>query len=163
MKNCRGCRQPKKLVDFYKDKSNVDGLRPYCKQCSKGQRTKHYAKNREKEKAQTRAWKKANPEKVTAYAKSRAGKAIRKKSNHKYRKNNPVKIKARKAAENAVNTRKIPAVSDCKCEDCYDKAVNYHHESYAKKDWLKVIPLCRPCHLNRHRQFMEAHDGLGFG
>lgn len=36
------------------------------------------------------------------------------------------------------------------CEDCGSKDSQKHHEDYSKP--LDVIWLCRPCHLNRHRE-----------
>lgn len=36
------------------------------------------------------------------------------------------------------------------CQDCGSTESQKHHEDYSKP--LDVIWLCRPCHLNRHRE-----------
>ena len=41
MKTCKRCSEKKSLSDFYGQKRNKDGLRPYCKECDKAQYRKY--------------------------------------------------------------------------------------------------------------------------
>lgn len=46
-KICRRCNEYKNLDAFNKDKSRKDGLRIYCRQCSKRTAQKHYEENKD--------------------------------------------------------------------------------------------------------------------
>lgn len=48
MKRCKRCLINKSLNEFYGQKRNSDGLRPYCKECDKAQFRTTYIKNKEK-------------------------------------------------------------------------------------------------------------------
>ena len=65
------------------------------------------------------------------------------------RKASPLKVKARKSTYNAIQRGVLPQVSTCICIDCSAQAQEYHHEDYRKP--LDVIPLCRKCHIQRHK------------
>ena len=95
MKVCYRCRKEKALSEFCKDKSRVDGLDPYCKECEKEKREELKAKgyfeeyrrkNRERmnKKAAERYWR--DPEKFRArkrkYDASEQGKIANAKRNH---------------------------------------------------------------------------------
>jgi len=43
-KTCTGCKVPKPVSEFYKNKSNEDGCSIYCKKCTKLNSKKYYQK-----------------------------------------------------------------------------------------------------------------------
>lgn len=57
---------------------------------------------------------------------------------------------AQSAVALAVSRGEIPLAKALTCADCSLEASDYHHESYAEEDQLKVVPLCRKCHTRRH-------------
>ncbi|MCK6625582.1 MAG: hypothetical protein L6R45_10450 [Anaerolineae bacterium] len=58
---------------------------------------------------------------------------------------------ARAAVHRAVASGKLPPASTQLCAHCgTHPAEHYHHESYEREDWLKVIPLCATCHTSEH-------------
>lgn len=73
--------------------------------------------------------------------------AVRRGNRVSYLKNREKHI-ARSTVKAYANKGKIPKATDCKCTDCGIQAEEYHHEDYSKP--LDVIPLCKPCHLQRH-------------
>jgi len=52
MKQCKRCLETKSLSDFYGQKRDKDGLRPYCKDCDKAKNRKFYQNNKLKIKIQ---------------------------------------------------------------------------------------------------------------
>jgi len=50
MKECPKCNEVKSFDEFYKDKRNEDGVRVYCKDCTKQNTRKRYHKDKEKHK-----------------------------------------------------------------------------------------------------------------
>lgn len=62
---------------------------------------------------------------------------------------NPEKTKARCEVRNAIRLKTILPAGKCLCLDCGITAKDYHHEDYQKP--LEVIPLCRKCHIARHK------------
>lgn len=85
--------------------------------------------------AQSREWRKNNPDKKRTVTQA-------------YRKANPEKFAAHKAVKRAVYCGDLPLVSTCDCRDCGIQAAEYHHEDYSKP--LDVEPLCISCHKKRH-------------
>ncbi len=69
-----------------------------------------------------------------------------------YRKYNKEKAAANRAVHKAIRLKVLPkpSVHQCSSPTCEKQAELYHHESYAKKDWLEVTPFCRSCHLLYH-------------
>lgn len=58
---------------------------------------------------------------------------------------------ARKAVNHAIESGMIEAISTKKCLNCQAVASHYHHHfGYEKENWLKIIPLCIPCHKKVH-------------
>jgi hypothetical protein len=64
--------------------------------------------------------------------------------------NYALRMGAKRALQDAKYRGVIPLASSLQCLDCNAPASEYHHESYAEEDWLKVIPLCYTCHRARH-------------
>jgi hypothetical protein len=67
MKNCKQCKELKKLNEFHTNKLTKDGLRSKCKACYKIYYKNWYLQNRSKVKAKSLSWRINNPGKLTAY------------------------------------------------------------------------------------------------
>lgn len=92
--------------------------------------------NRKKENKRTAAWRLENPEKYKeSFLKSCA----------KYKKKNPVKIRAHDLLNLAIKCGKIKRGI---CVDCGDENTDGHHADYSKP--LEVIWLCRIHHQQLH-------------
>src|SRR5262245_8307460 len=99
--------------------------------------------NRERRKASNKRWRKANPQKVSVIAKRKYQK---KKQEH------PEKFLCWQAVGSHVRRGKIPRPDTLPCAFCGERAEHYHHwNGYAFENRLKVIPLCRPCHIEADR------------
>lgn len=61
---------------------------------------------------------------------------------------------AKRAVRAAVLRGNLLPIKERKCKDCGEEASEYHHWSYNKKYWLCVIPLCIPCHKERHKGWL---------
>ena len=64
MKICCRCKENKYLSEFNKDKMFCDGLRPFCRDCSKKEWKDRYKKNKEKEKIRKAIFYKNNKDKI---------------------------------------------------------------------------------------------------
>lgn len=64
LKRCSDCKQFKPFKDFWKNKSNRDGLQSYCKICNIVKIKEYNNKYPNKKKLSDRKWAKKNPEKV---------------------------------------------------------------------------------------------------
>lgn len=58
MKTCPKCSQSKSVSEFYKDKSRPDGLKVWCRECSR----KHDTSNPDTRRAYQTKWRKDHPE-----------------------------------------------------------------------------------------------------
>ncbi len=155
-KTCRTCKEIKPISEFPKRKDSIDGYRNDCKKCQA---------------IIFKAYKLANADEIKAYqksySKSERGKSVHRRAHLRYwttdtgkasqRKNaanqrikRPYAIKAMNAVNHAIAAGKIPRADSLKCK-CGEQAKEYHHPSYAKKHWLDVIPKCRQCHVDIHK------------
>lgn len=64
-KRCSGCKQSLPTGEFYKNKTNDDGLSIYCKECTKMNAKKYYQKKLIKEANKENILRKLGKEKVT--------------------------------------------------------------------------------------------------
>lgn len=136
---CGTCKQDKPGDDFYRNKSKPTGFNTTCKTCYKAWFRSYYDKNEERRKANTAAWIKANPERVSAY-----------KAATRYRYSN--QLKARAAVNNAIRDKRFPHAQDFACFDCKAPASEWdHYAGYSKEHWFDVDPVCRECHDKRGR------------
>lgn len=128
MKKCSSCRNKKELSDFYSCPSRYDGVRAYCKQCTK-------VKQRN------------NREYYRLYQKQRALVDVdfRKKRSEWSKKFDSNKKKVHQKLSYALKTGKIDKGT---CSICGDIKVDGHHEDYSKP--LEVIWLCRKHHKQLH-------------
>lgn len=111
-----------------------------CIDCANARNKRWENKNKERTKEVQLSYKSRNLE---------TWKESKRRSVAKERKNNPEKIEARKQVYNAVKKGIILPVSQCVCKDCGATARDYHHENYSLP--LEVVPLCRDCHIKRHK------------
>jgi hypothetical protein len=84
MKRCTKCRVNKPLTDFHSKRDTKDGLRSYCRECTKNSAAQRYKKHSIKIKSKNAQWYKNNAE----YAK---------KHQALYRKNNLSKVRTKNA------------------------------------------------------------------
>lgn len=157
-KQCRKCKITKPADQFYKRAAHKDGLRSYCKQCEiedvgKYQKTpdgketqRRYAKS-EKGKVRMRKFDRSEKgrEKHSRYNRSEKGRTYSRTA----RQRNIEKARARDAVNNAVKQGKMlpPKSFICSHYRCNKQADEYHHYlGYDPENWLKVKPICIPCH-----------------
>lgn len=82
MKTCTKCRSVKPVTEFYKDASKHDGLRSWCKTCSRESEVQWRITNPERHRANGAEWYAANAEKHRAAAtQRRAAKRVRELQN----------------------------------------------------------------------------------
>lgn len=62
----------------------------------------------------------------------------------------PDRYAAHRALTEAIKQGVMQPANTYKCHGCDKQAQHYHHESYAPKDHLAVVPLCRKCHQQHH-------------
>jgi hypothetical protein len=109
--------------------------------------------------ARAKKWEHTNKERVKEIQASykvrniETWKKSKQKSAEKERKLNPVKIQARMEVKLAIEKGLLPSLLNCNCFICKKPAKDYHHENYNEP--LNVIPLCRYCHVKRHRQIKK--------
>jgi hypothetical protein len=148
---CKACGAEKPHDAYYaKDKT--------CKDCRKAR----VRANRLEKLEQYTAYEKSratNPERVAArraYIQTDAGKASKRKTILRYRKDNPKKYAAHTALNNAVRDGVLTKIDNCvECDS--DFAVEAHHDDYDFP--LTVRWLCSLCHKRWHAEHGEALNG----
>jgi hypothetical protein len=166
-KACTKCGEVKPFAEFHRDPRATDGMYSHCKACHY-QMTRAYEKTEHgsevvrklkrryyyelggRERSRTRSANYRYRQKRSEYAKSEAGKRAQKRKDQKRFSLSPDKIRAKNAVNNAVKRGDLPPASTQLCRECGGPAQEYHHESYAKEDWLKVVPLCKVCHATTY-------------
>jgi len=163
-KRCNKCKEIKHLLDFPKDKRNLDNRAGICKLCQKPYHKKYKQSDKykisQKKYRQTSAYKHS----IAKYRQSDKGKATIKQLNQtkkakatrsnisrRYRLRHPEKGKAKDAVHHAIEEGHLkPATHYC-CIYCDKQASQYHHYmGYDPIHWLRVVPLCRVCHRIIH-------------
>lgn len=165
---CNKCRKTKPLNEFYKDNNRKSGITRWCKDCFKAYSQSEKGKEKNKKyaakpevKQYKRKWaqqkletdpdyKQRQAESVKKYQQSEKGKRALRRNSRKMYKKYKIFWQAHKAVQNAIKRGDLSPVNTQICIDCGKQAEHYHHQSYNKRDWLKVIPLCIQCHKNRH-------------
>ena len=142
MKRCSTCQEWKDKSEFYKNRSNKDGLTYACADCMR-QKTFEYAQT-ERGKAIKKKYNTSDVarEKKDRWQKSKRGRQKRKENQRKH----DLHIKARRKVSNAIRDGRIPHVNTIPCANCGGYAQEYHHFDYSPENWLNVIALCFPCH-----------------
>lgn len=98
MKTCTKCKISKDITEFGKHMVGKNGLRPRCKVCRRADGKAYRSANPEKVKASQKAYVKANPEKRKATCKA-------------YREDNPEKVRASDKSWYASNPDKVNALT----------------------------------------------------
>ena len=140
MKCCKTCKANLPDSAFSKNHKAKDGSQSSCKTCASiylGAYNEVYLMT-ERAKALRRAA-------SMRFYKTEKGKA----STIRY----PDRNKARRAVNNAVRAFKLPRASTLKCAyHCGRQAEQYHHwKGYEPEHWLDVVPACRSCDQQWHR------------
>lgn len=136
MKVCFKCNIEKTLDNFYKHKMMADGHLNKCKECAKKDSMGILNKNREEVNRKRRISRAKKSGKYADYSRE-------------YRKEKSDQSKALQLVYRSIKNGTLLRPRNCsKClVECKPQA---HHESYDKKDWLKVMFLCRSCHRKIH-------------
>ncbi len=145
IKVCTHCGIEKDESEFYKRKTNKDGLRYWCKECDKKQAAKWNKKNPEKYAANLKRWKINNREKHLEHG----------RKNYRLNKNDQIrymKHRARMIVNHAIESGTMTR-QQCKVFDCFDIG-EAHYEDYRKP--LNVEWLCKKHHVEKERS--SAND-----
>ena len=142
-KSCSICGGLKLLHEYPICYGCKDGREGRCKAC-RAVWLREYRQT-EQSKQVTQVWEEK-------YAASARGKEVMKRKVSKYQHKFPLKRRARIAVTHAVSAGRLPRASTQECEHCGLPAGSWHHCSYEEEHWLKVVPLCGPCHTQTHRQ-----------
>jgi len=136
-KRCSRCKEWKSRLLFFKSRNEFDGLNSYCKPC-KTLLTRAYRQSGEGRKVMRKSmnlWRLNNPDKLSAYRR-------------KYRRDNPVKCKARGKIGDQIESGKLIRGS---CEVCGKKNAEAHHDDHSKP--LSVRWLCKKHHSEFHANY----------
>lgn len=152
-KTCTSCLTSKDISSFRPNKMGAQGRYSKCRECEAGVR-------RAKEGTEARK---------TAYKKYRAsekGKSAQREAKERYRRSEKGRqtdrayyrsrhwyMLCKAAVNNAVQAGTLPSATASCCEvnaACRGRN-QWHHDSYAKEDWLNVRCLCEKHHREWHR------------
>jgi len=146
VKTCTECGKNKPYIEFYKHSGMSDGYLNICKICKCAQqratrkRRLEYYRNYDNRRSTL-------PHRVKARAKrQRDGKSN--PSKRKWNNNNPEKVKAINAANNAVRDGKLKRQPCERCDATH--RIQKHHNDYSKP--LEVRWLCSKCHNLEHKE-----------
>lgn len=150
-KPCLGCGKIKRLSGFHTQATGVGGRTARCIECANIRVLANRNADRENANAQGREWYARNKEKrglsISAYQKSAKGKAVRRASSERSKRNYPEKASAHAAVRQAIKSGLLHKASSCaKCGS--HQHIQGHHDDYSKP--LEVTWLCVPCHVRLH-------------
>ena len=144
-KICTKCGKAKPGTEFHKHARERDGLKCWCKACTKLDAAVRYAANPEKSKAVLVKWRAANPGRAKAAAAA-------------YRAANPEKAKARNVKYYAANHEKV------KANAVKWQTANSEKHRAASAKWSTANPeACRIRNQNRRARKREAGGKLSKG
>ena len=151
MKLCNRCRNTKEKKYFRTIKNKLSSN---CKEWEKVYDKFYREKNRELLKKKRRC---RNGTKIRCFDPIKF-KEKNKRANEKYKKRNPEKIKTHSLVRSAVRNNSLFKSKNCAiCTK--KKKLEAHHEDYKKP--LKVVWMCRQCHVAYHRRDLnECVDSL---
>ena len=144
MKHCKKCDTTKELTEFYNDKEKKDGKASTCKEC-KNKKGKEWKTNN------VETMRTLGRKSQAKYSASEKGRETKNKYKREWKKKNRNKENARKCVSRAIENKTISRPSNCSmCGGSSDRAIEAHHHSYKKENWLDVIWVCRGCHNKIH-------------
>jgi protein-arginine kinase activator protein McsA len=141
MKYCKKCNTLKEESCFYKYKKAKDGLRSWCKLCCSNNSKNYYVEHREIIIEQTTIYSLLNRDKESF--KNKANKA-----STKYKKENPLKDKARRLVYRAIQKSILVKPDICSTCGTPNNQIEAHHDNYNYP--LVVRWLCKNCHAKWH-------------
>jgi len=144
---CRVCGEPKLLWEYPISYGSKLGHERRCKSC-RSTWLREYRQSPQVREAR-RAYR------VKYYA-SEKGREVAIRGVQKYQAKFPLKHKARIAVTHAIEAGRLPRAATQECRHCGLPAGSWHHCSYAEADWLKVVPLCGPCHTQEHQEVQNV-------
>lgn len=182
MKICKKCKIEKSTSDFYKAKSNKDGLNSLCKKCYYKKNKKYVQENREKVNKSKREWKSKNKESTKLsfkkwYEKNTKDengyysvkkeeiKERRKIASSKYIKKNREKLTAKEAMRRASKIQATPEWCECeKIEILYKKCKELSKLTGLKYHVDHIIPLnhSKVCGLHVWENLQILEESLNF-
>lgn len=144
-KKCSKCGLELPLSEFNKNKNAKDGLQEKCRKCFSEYNKARYAANKEKFKADVKAYREANPRKVF-------------ETRLKICEKNPTQKNAYKVVEAALKCGELVNPGVCYGCGCVEREhrIEAHHHDYSKP--LDVVWLCTPCHrrMDAQRRIREG-------
>ena len=175
-KPCTKCKEVKPLTEFRKNRNYKDGLTYWCKSChklymetyqespngkiaiarhqqsekAKATRVRYYQTNKERCKAYQFCYRQTDKFKaaLARYRQTDKGRATLAAMKQQH----PERFKAREAVNIAVRAGRLPQPTTLQCSYCDNAAHNWHHsQGYEPEHWLDVVPACRSCDQQWHR------------
>ena len=143
MKNCARCSIMKKVDEFHKCSSRIDGLQIYCKTCAKEKRDsdeskKSWAKNKEKEQIRKKAFYEKNKSKIFM-------------TTNKWRSQHPEqrKLYAAKGKYNLSNEqyKQLMSINNCEICKCDLSITKHKHIDHCHETGKVRGVLCSKCNL----------------
>lgn len=179
---CFRCKSKKPAGEFYKNRSNPNGLSTMCKPClrehqknynnlphvkqriEKYRQSDHY-KNRMKNyrprgRVNQRRYEASEKGKITKKQLRTRSESYRQKI-REFRKQHPERHQANQAVKRAVAKGVLINAKLCKCSKCDSPAREYHHYmGYSKQHRLTVVPLCKKCHTKETNPMAKSDAEL---
>lgn len=146
MKTCTTCNMEKCLEDFGKEAKGKFGVKSCCKVCSSEKRKEQYAKNKDKELAYNKEYRKNNKDKELARSK-------------RYRILNPEKVKESQIKFRGSNPEKVAEWNKIWRQSNKDKINLYTKNNRdTRREFLDIIKLefgCNICGYNEHPRALQ--------
>lgn len=131
MKICSKCKNSKNFSDFGNWKYSKDGLRNYCKDCSRNEGKKYREKNKDKIKEKSKKYYYENHDKIKVYLKSDS----RKKSKREYYDRNKGKVKEKSSKYYYDNIEKVSNRNkEYRKTDKYKKSRSVYIKNWSKSN-----------------------------
>jgi hypothetical protein len=164
MKKCPDCCTDVPESNFNRNSARYDGLSSICKACSRIRyRNRYYGPKGAAERVRLKLLSRRCRSNPISRAKILACSIIvgkrwveenrQRVRDYHQKRSHTFKGRAMRAVNYAVRIGKLPRISTQIC-DCGLPARHYHHESYRKEHWLKVIPKCLSCHGETRREII---------
>lgn len=160
-KLCLDCGLVKPLSEFSRISSYADRYRPNCKPCRVVESRKYREANLEKVTAYQKQWHRDHPEKMKAYAKKSnsrpEAKAKAKARQLEWIKTHPGQRGAKRAVQWALEEGELIRPDACdRCEKVGPLHA-HHYRGYHPTHWLDVEWLCPRCHYFANREPKPDH------